>query len=114
MASKLVFAQGDTPLISVPIKVNSVVEDLTGYTAFFTLTDDPSPNSDNSANVQLSVTLDSTAIANFQLTEALTSPLEPVTAYNWDVKLKDPTGAYFATIVNGTASINQSFTRRTS
>lgn len=88
--------------------------DLTGYTAFFTLTSQASPNSDNNAEIQLNDTLDSSAIAAFQLTEDQTSPLEPGLNYNWDIKLKDPSGDYFATIVSGTATISQSFTRRTS
>jgi hypothetical protein len=113
MANKISFTQGDTPLIEFPITVNSVIEDLTGYTAFFTLTSQQTPNSDNNAEVTLSDSLGSGAVASFQLTNDMTAPLEPTTVYNWDVKLKDPTGDYFATIINGTANIDQSFTQRT-
>lgn len=115
MASNTInFTQGDTPLLNFPITVNSDVVDLTGYTAFFTLTSQTSPQSDATAEIEGTDALDSTAIAAFQLTETQTAPLQPNIIYNWDVKLKDPSGDYFATIVAGVATVKQSYTRRTS
>jgi hypothetical protein len=101
---------------TVPITVNGVVQDLTGWEAMFTVTSDPSPTSttDADAAIKLSCTLDSTAIATFQVTEAHGAALVPTTPYYWDIRLKDPTGTYFGTITSGTATTNQSYTRRTS
>ena len=112
-SNKLNFTQGDTPLIVVPITVAGLVQDLTGWVAYFTMTSDPNPTSDSDAAITLQVTLTSTAIAYFQTTETQTSALNAGSLYFWDVKLKDPTGTFFTTITSGTAQINQSYTKRT-
>jgi hypothetical protein len=94
--------------------VGGTVQDLTNWEALFTFTADPTPTSDSDAAIQLDdINIGPTGIAEFQATETQTAPLVAGTTYYWVVKLRDPTGTFFTTIISGTAAINQSYFQRT-
>lgn len=113
---RMSFYRGDSPLIVFNLTVSGTAADLTGYEAFFTLTNIQDPVTDSGAAIQKNLTPipnPTTGVVSFQLLNADTQNLIPDDPYYWDLQLKDSSG-YIITPISGTATIEIDYTRRTS
>lgn len=111
--TKISIYRDNTPTISFPVTVNSVAPDLTGYTAYFTVTSDSNPtsNSDDAFQIRLNpIPNATTGVVNFTLTNAQTAPLNPQTSYYWHFSLKDASGNIF-TILTGPFIVQTNYNR---
>lgn len=106
------FVRGDTPLFNFPITMNGEMFDLTGWSAYFTLTANANPSSNSDAVIALApMVIDVGAgTASYQTTNAITSTLVPATKYYFDVQVnKNPTDTNNFTVVRGTVDVVADF-----
>jgi len=106
------FVRGDTPLFSFPITLNGEPFDLTDWSAYFTLTANDDPTSNDDAVIALAeMTIDTdTGTASYQLTNTISSTLVPGTTYYGDVQVnKSPTDTNNFTVVRFTVQVVADF-----
>lgn len=102
------FVRGDTPLFKFPITLNGTTFDLTDWNAYFTLTANSDPSSNDDAVVPLAemdIDLDA-GTASYQLTNTISAKLVPDTTYYGDVQVnKDPVDTNNFTVVRFTVKV---------
>jgi hypothetical protein len=95
--------RGDTPQLLLPVTVNGVAADLTGYTAYLTITKNSNPTDNTDAVLHTAMTTD-TANSQFtyQFTNTDTENLDPTAVHYVDVQInKSPTSTNNFTILRG-------------
>lgn len=124
MATKLTqlkpFYRGDTPLFIVPVRVNTDVADLTGYTGYITFTtnEDPATNADAFLHATMTTSVGDTlglgydGYFYYQFTNTDTEQLDPNSTYYWDVQInKAPENTNNFTIATGTFQPKTDYSR---
>lgn len=107
------FIRGDTPLLKIPVTVNGLPADITGYTAQLTITTDPRPVNNTDAFLHVTMVTD-TANSQFthQFTNTETETLDPTATYYMDVQInKSPANTNNFTILRGTFTVDTDFSR---
>jgi len=114
------FYRGDTPLMIIPVRVNGVVADLTGYTAYVTFTTVENPTDNTGAFLHAAMTtsvgdtlgLGYSGYFYYQFTNTVTENINPDSTYNWDVQMnKAPQNTNNFTIASGTFQPRTDFSR---
>ena len=114
------FIRGDTPLFVVPVRVGTVVPDISAYTAYLTFTTnaDPTTNADAFLHVPMTTSASDTLGLGYegyfyhQFTNTETENIDPDSEYYWDVQInKSPQDTNNFTIVRGTFTPDVDFSR---